>query len=80
MIRYSKHAREAMSSRGISAEWVESAIMFADRRERGPKHPERTRSFKAIADFGDRILRVVHRPDDANIVIITVHFDRSAKP
>jgi hypothetical protein len=80
MIRYSKHARDAMSSRDISAEWVESAIMFADRSERDPKHPERTRSFKAITGFGDRILRVVHRPEGAGIVIITVHFDRSAKP
>jgi hypothetical protein len=44
-----------------------------------PRHPERTRSSKAIAEFGDRVLRVVNRPDGADIVIISAHLDRGAR-
>ena len=34
---------------------------------------------KAIAEYGARVLRVVHRPEGDDIVIITVHFDRGAR-
>jgi len=37
------------------------------------------RAFKAIPEFDGRFLRVVFRPDGADIVVITVHPDRSAK-
>jgi hypothetical protein len=33
----------------------------------------------AIAEYGARVLRVVHRPEGDDIVIITVHFDRGAR-
>jgi hypothetical protein len=44
-----------------------------------PRHPERTRSYKAIVENGGRVLRVVHRVEGDDIVIITVHFDRGAR-
>lgn len=79
MIRLTKHAREALFKRGIATDWIEAAISVPDRAERDPRHPERTRSYKAIAEFGGRVLRVVHRPDGADIIVITVHFDRGAR-
>ena len=48
--------------------------------EADPRHPERIRSYKAIAAFGGRILRVVHRRDGRDMIVITVHFDRRATP
>jgi hypothetical protein len=42
--------------------------------------PTLTRSFKAIGEAGGRILRVVHRGDGNDIAVVTVHFDRDAKP
>jgi hypothetical protein len=45
-----------------------------------PGDPMLTRSFKAIGEAGGRILRVVHRSEGNDIVIVTVHFDRDAKP
>ena len=53
--------------------------MSPDITEVDPRHPERTRSNKTIADFDGRALRVVHRPEGDDIVVITVHFDRGAR-
>ena len=52
MIRFTKHAQEAISIRDITIDWIE---------------------------YGARVLRVVHRPEGDDIVIITVHFDRGAR-
>ena len=79
MIRLSKHAQEAIDRRQIDPAWVEAAVNSPDRVEPDPRHPERTRAYKAIAAFGDRVLRVVHRPDGDDILVITAHFDRGAK-
>ena len=79
MIRLTKHAEEAIEKRSISLVWVIRAVTAPDRNTPDPRDPERTRSYKAIAEFGGRVLRVVHRPDNGDIVIITAHFDRGVK-
>jgi hypothetical protein len=79
MIRLSKHALEAMTVRQIKHAWIETAIANPERVETDPRHFERTRSYKTIPEFGSRILRVVHRRDGRDIVVITVHFDRGAR-
>lgn len=79
MIRYSLHAEEALAERGIDRAWIEAAIARPDRTEPDPR-PGRTRSYRAIPEFGGRVLRVVHRPAGADIMVITVHFDRGARP
>ena len=73
MIRFTKHAQEAISVR------IEAVVSVPDWIEPDPRHSDRTRSYKAIAEYGGRILRVVHRPEGDDIVIITVHFDRGAR-
>jgi len=79
MIRFTKHAQEAISVREIAVDWIEAALRAPDWVETDPRHPDRTRSYKAIAEYGARVLRVVHRPEGDDIVIITVHFDRGAR-
>jgi hypothetical protein len=79
MIRFTRHAQEAIFKRSIAISWIEAAINAPDCAERDPRHPERTRSYEAIVEFGGRVLRVVHRPDGADIIVITVHFDRGAR-
>jgi len=79
MIRFTKHAQEAISVRDIAVNWIETAVGAPDWIEPDPRHPDRTRSYKAIVEFGARVLRVVHRPEGDDIVIITVHFDRGAR-
>jgi hypothetical protein len=79
MILLSKHAAEQMQERRISVVWVEAAIAAPDWREADPNFPERTRSYRAEPEFGGRMLRVVHRPEGDDVMVITVHFDRTAR-
>jgi hypothetical protein len=79
MIRHTKHALEAMAKRGLAASWIEATVNPPDSVESDPRHPERTRSFKAIPELGSHALRVVHRLDGADMIIITAHLDRGAK-
>jgi hypothetical protein len=80
MIKLSKHAEEAVGVRQIALAWIEATIAEPDHTEPDPNRPNRTRSFKAISEFGGRFLRVVHRPDGNDILVITAHFDRGFKP
>ena len=59
--------------------WIEATVSSPDFVEADPHYSDRTRSFKAIAEFGGRMLRVVHRAEGDDIVVITVHFDRGAR-
>ncbi len=79
MIRFTKHAQEAISARDIALDWIGAAVSAPDWIETDPRHPDRIRSYKAIAEHGGRVLRVVHRPEGDDILIITVHFDRGAQ-
>jgi hypothetical protein len=74
----SVHAAEAMASRGIDLAWVEATIVAPDWTQPDSRQGL-TRSFKAIAAFGGRLLRVVHRPADDGVMVITTFFDRGAK-
>ena len=80
MIRLSKHAEEAVEKRNLALEWIERTISAADFSRVDPNDPTATRSFETIAEAGGRILRVVHRPDGNDILVVTVHFDRDARP
>ena len=79
MIRLTNYAQEAITVRGIAFAWIEEAVSSPDSVEADPRHPERTRSYKTIVEFGSRVLRVVHRPEGDDVVIITVHFDRGVR-
>ena len=79
MILLTKHAREAIVVRNIGLDWIEATVSSPDFVEADPHYSDRTRSFKAIAEFDGRMLRVVHRAEGDDIVVITVHFDRGAR-
>jgi hypothetical protein len=68
-----------MHDRHIERAWVEATVAVQDWSERDPDFPERTHSYKVIPEFGGRVLRVVHFMSDDDIVVITAHFDRSAR-
>jgi hypothetical protein len=77
-IEFSDHGQKRTSGRGIALAWIEATVSAPDWTKPDPD-PALTRSYKAIAEFGGRILRVVHRPEGDKVLIVTVHFDRSAK-
>ncbi|MCF3947769.1 DUF4258 domain-containing protein [Acidiphilium iwatense] len=78
MIRYLPHAEEALAKRGIKRDWVAAAIERPDWTDTDPAKPSRTRSYKAIDEIDGRILRVVHWPEDDDIVVLTAYPDRDA--
>jgi hypothetical protein len=80
MIRLTKHAQEAIDKREIAMAWVERAIVAPDFARADPRRPAVNRSYKSISEAGGRILRVAHSPDGDDILVITVHFDRNARP
>ena len=56
MILLTKHAREAIAVRNIGLDWIEATVSSPDFVEADPHYSDRTRSFKAIAEFGGRML------------------------
>lgn len=79
MLRLTEHAERELRRRAIARVWVEAAIATPDWTAPDPRDPALTRSYKAIPAFGHRVLRVVHRPDGDDMLVITAHFDRGAK-
>ena len=77
MIRYSLHARRRLAEREISPAWVEVAIAQPDW-VRPDSDPGLIHSFKAIPERAGRILKVVHRRDGEDTLIVTLHLDRGA--
>jgi hypothetical protein len=59
VIRLTKHAEEAIEQRCIQPTWLEAAVLSPDWTSPDLRHPDRTRYFKSIPEFGGRILRVV---------------------
>jgi hypothetical protein len=79
MIKLTAHAEEVMSDRAILLDWVVAAIENPDSQSSDPRDPRLTRSYLKIYSENERILRVVHRKDGSDILIITAHFDRGMK-
>jgi hypothetical protein len=79
MIKLSKHTADEMNRRGIALAYIAAVIAAPERSMIDPKDAALTRSFRAIPDFGNRVLRVVHRPDGPDIFVVTAHWDRGAR-
>lgn len=78
-LRLTAHAQFAAAERGIDPLWIEQtarepAWAFVD-----PQHPEVERRYRAIPEFGDRVLRVACVESATEIRVLTVFFDRGAK-
>jgi len=79
MIRPTRHAEEAVEKRNIALDWIDRTVTMPDFNDIDPGDPTLKRSFEAIDEADGRILRVVHRAEGNDIVVVTVHFDRNAK-
>ena len=67
-----------MLRRNLPFAWIEATVVVPDRTTADPDDSTLTRSYKAIPEAGNRMLRVVHRPDGTDILVTTGHFDRGA--
>ena len=78
MIKLSKHTADDTAERGIHLAHIQAVLAQPEWTAADPR-PGLTRSFRRIAEFGNRYLRVVHRSDGADIFVVTAHWDRGAK-
>lgn len=79
MLFYSAHADAVIAARKIEKIWVETTLAAPDWIEPDSADLTVSRAFKQIEDFGNRVLRVAYRPIGADILVITVFFDRGAR-
>lgn len=74
------HARVRMIERKVHFSWIERTARHPDWTEPEPRDASVERRFYAIPEFGGRILRVACVETDTHIRIITITFDRDARP
>ena len=74
------HARLRLSERRLPISWIEATIREPDWVEADPRGMNVERRFRAISEHGGRILRVVCVETDAVVRVISVMFDRNARP
>ena len=74
-----QHTARRIQDRKLALGWIEATLAAPDWSRPDPE-PGLTRSFRRIPEFGLRVLRVVHRQDGADIIVVTAFFDRNAKP
>ena len=80
MIRLTQHAMARIDNGEVARAWIDATIAQPDWTRPDPCRAGVTLSFRAIREFGGRELRVAHRPDGADVLVITAFFDRGAKP
>lgn len=74
----SKHASDMLAEREIPLEWVERTLRAPIQEEPDRNHPGAIRAYAPIAEFGNRMLRVVYYDTGGALRVFTLFFDRRA--
>jgi hypothetical protein len=74
-----EHARDALAKRQIAIEWMERVLNAPDWTEPDAVDPELEHRLARVADFGDRVLRVIVNVKAQPPRIVTTYFDRGRK-
>jgi hypothetical protein len=69
----------AAAERAIDAAWIERTVLAPDWVSPDPSDPKVERRYRAIAEHGERVLRVACVETATEIRVLTVFFDRGAK-
>lgn len=78
----SAHAAEGLTARKLQLDWVERTIQAPERTRPDPRDPELTQAYLAIREADGRILRVVYKAAESDILVVTAfstveHVDES---
>ena len=73
------HAQVRLRGRHIDLKWIEETVLGPEWTEVDPADPAVDRRFRAIPQFGGRILRVACVETNSSIRVISVMFDRNAR-
>ncbi|MDD4888114.1 MAG: DUF4258 domain-containing protein [Thiomonas sp.] len=71
-----QHARDALAKRQIRVEWVDAAMRSPVWIEIDAIDPLLEHRLAPIAEFGNRVLRVIVNPQTEPWRIVTAYFDR----
>jgi hypothetical protein len=74
--RLTEHAESVIRDRNISLEWVERTLALPKLRNPDPRDLDLEQRFRAIPEFGDRVLRVVVNVQVFPEAVVSVFFDR----
>ena len=78
-LSFTKHARDAVQERKLDQDWIERTVRQPTWSVPDPKRPGVERRFRAIPEYGERILRVACLENADEVRILTVFFDRDAR-
>ncbi|GBD26712.1 hypothetical protein HRbin30_02052 [bacterium HR30] len=70
------HARDALEKRKIPVAWMEHALIHPEVTEADPIDPDLEHRLARIAEFGNRVLRVIINGKTTPPLVVTVFFDR----
>lgn len=79
MFHTTKHAATVITARNIKPEWLESALTVPALVQPDADDAELEHRLAVIAEFGDRVLRVVVKRNTQPALVITAFFDRAMK-
>lgn len=74
-----EHARHVLNERRISLVWLERVLATPANIQPSLTDPELESRFGKIAEFGDRVLRVVVNTQVVPERVVSVYFDRRMK-
>lgn len=78
---YTQNARAQIALRALDPAWMERTILAPDASETDPRHPDRTRAFRAVPEREGRLLRVVFVVrSPSTFPINTAFLDRGRRP
>jgi len=75
----SRHLAPELNKRRLKLAFIEATVANPEWTMADPFRLGVTRSFRAIPEFGNRVLRVAHRPENADIFVLTAFWDRGAR-
>lgn len=76
---FTRHARDAILERELDQTWIERTVREPDWSRQDPRRPGVQRKFRAIPEFGNRVLRVACFETADEIRTLIVFFDRDAR-
>jgi len=78
-LQFTRHAQDAFEERELDLDWIEKTVREPEWSRPDPRRAGVERRFRAIPEFGGRILRVACVESADEIRILTVFFDRDAR-
>ena len=75
----SAHAANVMAERSINVEWLERVLSNPEKIEADGTDPNLQHALGRVAEYGNRVLRVVYNGSANPVRVVTVYFDRTLR-